>query len=68
MNVQRNPPTILLLIAFIAILSPSLIGAYNQLPSRQGLVVKLAQESWKLTYKRLVSELAPQSRTGYLLL
>lgn len=40
------------------------VDAYNELPSRQGLLVKVAQESWKLTYKRLVSELAPQSRTG----
>jgi glutathionyl-hydroquinone reductase len=40
------------------------VKAYNELPSRQGLLVKVAQESWKLTYKRLVSELAPQSRTG----
>ena len=40
------------------------VDAYNELPSRQGLLVKVAQESWKLTYKRLVAELAPQSRTG----
>ena len=26
--------------------------------------MKVAQESWKLTYKRLVSELAPQSQSG----
>jgi glutathionyl-hydroquinone reductase len=48
----------------IAIFGSNFVVCYNELPSRQGLVVKLAQESWKLSYKRLVSELAPQSQSG----
>ena len=65
MNAYRQSPAISYLVVcsifFIRLLSTD---ALNQLPSRQGLVVKVAQESWKATYKRLVSELAPQSRTG----
>ena len=49
---------------FAAIFSVPFIHCYDSLPSRQGLLVTVAQESWKLSYKRLVSELAPQSRSG----
>ena len=49
---------------FAAIFSIPFIHCYNSLPSRQGLLVTVAQESWKLSYKRLVSELAPQSLSG----
>lgn len=48
----------------IAIFGGNFVKCYNDLPSRQGLLVRVAQESWKLTYKRLVSELAPQSQSG----
>jgi putative glutathione S-transferase len=32
--------------------------------SRQGALVSVVRESWKLSWKRLLSELAPQSKTG----
>lgn len=47
-----------------AVFGSNFVNCYNEFPSRQGLIVKVAQESWKLSYKRLVSELAPQSQTG----
>lgn len=63
MNTKLSKTAIVLLI-FSLIVGLHCVNGYNQLPSRQGLLVKVAQESWKLTYKRLVSELAPQSKSG----
>lgn len=58
--ISQFSSVVLLLSFFVGLHS---VHSY-QLPSNQGILVKIAQESWKLTYKRLVSELAPQSRTG----